>query len=95
MKKCKLCGFKIGDRVHMRSAVMPGKALRGVIESWGVSCGHLAAWKEITDVTKDGKTGKYEPFEAVMATPTYSPDMREGNTNVVLVTEKLPEVRLG
>jgi len=89
MKKCPHCGFTVGDKVHMRSANMPGKILRGTIEPWQASCGHIASWKEISD--GDG----FKPFVAadggpIMATPTYSPEMGEKNTNVVLVTEALP-----
>lgn len=91
--KCHHCGFVVGDKVHMRSANMPGRILRGEIQVWQASCGHLASWKEIS--SKGG--GGYEPFvsadgKPIMATPTFSPEMGEKNTNVVLVTEKLPEV---
>lgn len=93
--KCKLCGFAIGDKVHMRSANMPGRILRGEIEAWQASCGHLAKWNEIS--SKDNRG--YEPFampngNPIMATPTYSPEMHEKNTNVVLVTETLPKAFL-
>jgi hypothetical protein len=90
-EKCRHCGFTVGDKVHMRSANMPGKILRGTIGPWQASCGHLASWEEIAD--KEG--GEFKSFltaegGTIMATPTFSQGMGEKNTNVVLVTEALP-----
>lgn len=84
---CKFCGFRIGDKVHMRSALMPGKIMRGVVEKWQASCGHLVTWNEISDSPE----GPFKPFPIAIATPTYEPNMREKNTNIVLITETLPK----
>ena len=89
--KCPHCGFTVGDRVHMRSANMPGKILRGTIEPWQASCGHIASWEEIADgPDSEFKSCVGADGRSFMATPTFVPEMSEKNTNVVLVTEALP-----
>lgn len=97
--KCLMCDFEIGNTVHMRSSIAIGRVLRGKIEPWEGSCGHIAVWREIADI-KDAEAGKYKSFVSsdgnpIMATPVYVPETNEKNTNVVLATEKLPQVRRG
>lgn len=51
-----ICGFRAGQRVKMKSAIVNLKGesvgiVHGVVESWQAGCGHIVTWDEFPTAT--------------------------------------------
>ena len=56
MIRCHTCGFAVGQRVRMRSALtdaagLPIGFVHGTVGTWHSGCGHIVTWNELPTVT--------------------------------------------
>ena len=56
MSRCASCGFDIGERVKMRSALTDALGLsigfvHGTVGKWHSGCGHIVTWNDLPTVT--------------------------------------------